>query len=414
MAQEAHGALHDLLAVRGVSRRDFLKYCGSVAAAIGLSETMAPQVAAALEGAPKLLPALWINGGSCTGCTESIAQVDSPDVATIVLDYLSFEYFETIMAAAGTWAEENITKRVAEGGYIVIYEGSVMTGQDGNTLFVGGGPNNEGAKKGIDILKEVASNAVAVIAVGSCAVDGGWVMAHPNPAKATGVAAFLQKEGITTPVVSMPTCPVNPEWVVAMVVQLLLVADRDPAKFLELTQWVKYTYHDGVTDQDVTLTLPKGIYGQSIHDNCPRRGHFENGEFVTELGSKEEAMGYCLYKVGCKGPQTYTQCPVTRWNRSASWCVNSGAPCIGCGGLNWVDNNAPFLKRLSDIQFDGFLGMGNTQPGHIGAAVGGAVAVGLVAHGLGMKAAGRIGDGPPMEEMKAYDRKRMAKKGGDK
>ncbi|MGB4593049.1 MAG: hydrogenase small subunit [Coriobacteriia bacterium] len=409
MAQEAHGALNDLLAVRGVSRRDFLKYCGSVAAAIGLSETMAPQIAAALEGAPKLLPALWINGGSCSGCTESIAQVDTPDVATIVLDYLSLEYFETIMATAGTWAEGNIKKRVAEGGYIVVYEGSVMTGFDGHTLTTGS-PD----QTGLAILEEVAANAVAVLAVGSCAVDGGWVMAHPNPAGATGVAAWLQKKGIKTPVISMPTCPVNPEWIVAMVVQLLLVADRDPAKFLEATPMVERTYSDKVTKQDVTLLLPKGIYGQSIHDNCPRRGHFENGEFVTELGSKEEALGYCLYKVGCKGPQTFTQCPITRWNRSVSWCVNSGAPCIGCGGLNWVDNNAPFLSRLSDMQFDGVLGLGNVQPGSIGAVVGGVVAAGLVAHGLGTKVTGRMGDGPPMEEAKAYDRKREAKKGGDK
>jgi hydrogenase small subunit len=410
MAQEAHGALHDLLAVRGVTRRDFLKYCGSVAAMLGLSETMAPQIAAALEGAPKLMPALWLNGGSCTGCTESIAQVDTPDVATIVLDYLSFEYFETIMAAAGSWAENNITKRAEEGGYILVYEGSVMTGQDGNTLFVGGGPENEGAKKGIEILEEAAKNAAAVLAVGSCAVDGGWIAGYPNASDATGVAAWLQKKGIKTPVVSMPTCPVNPEWVVAMVVQLLLVADRDPAKFLQVTPMVKVPYNDPVTGEKVTLLMPKAIYGQTIHDNCPRRGHFENGEFVTELGSKEEAMGYCLYKVGCKGPQTFTQCPVTRWNRRASWCVESGAPCIGCGGLNWVDNNSPFLKRMSDMR----IGDTFVQPGTIGAAVGAVAAAGLVLHGIGMKAAGRIGDGPPMEEMKAYDRKRLAKKGGDK
>ncbi len=410
MAQEAHGALHDLLAVRGVTRRDFLKYCGSVAAMLGLSETMAPQIAAALEGAPKLMPALWLNGGSCTGCTESIAQVDTPDVASIVLDYLSFEYFETIMAAAGSWAEHNITKRAEEGGYILVYEGSVMTGLDGNTLFVGGGPENEGAKKGIEILEEAAKNAAAVIAVGSCAVDGGWVYGYPNASEATGVAAWLQHKNIKTPVVSMPTCPVNPEWVVAMVVQLLLVADRDPAKFLQVTPMVEVPYTDAVTGEKVTLLMPKAIYGQTIHDNCPRRGHFENGEFVTELGSKEEAMGYCLYKVGCKGPQTFTQCPVTRWNRRASWCVESGAPCIGCGGLNWVDNNSPFLKRMSDTR----IGDTFVQPGTIGAAVGAAAAAGLVLHGIGMKAAGRIGDGPPMEEMKAYDRKRLAKKGGDK
>lgn len=411
MAQEAHGAFYDLLAVRGVSRRDFLKYCSYVAATLGLAETAAPQIAAALEKGAKLKPALWLNGGSCTGCTESMAQVDTPDVATIVLELLSLNYFETIMAAAGTQAEENIAETIKEGNFILIYEGSVMTGEDGNTLIVG---NKEDGtpKKGIEILAEAAAAAQAVISVGACAVDGGWVAAHPNPAGAMGVQAYLTQEGIATPVVNIPCCPMNPEWVVAMVVQWLLVADDDPALFLEKTDLAQKSYKDYLTGADVTLNYPAYVVGSTIHDNCPRRGHFENGEFVTEFGSEEEAKGYCLYKVGCKGPQTFTQCPVTRWNRSVSWCVNSGAPCIGCGGLNWVDNNTPFFNRLSSMQMGGSLG--NVQPGSAAAVAGGVVAAALVAHGLGMKAAGRIGDGPPMEEMKAYDRKHGAKKGGDK
>ena len=407
MAQEAHGAFYDLLAVRGVSRRDFLKYCSYVAATLGLSEAAAPQIAAALEKGSALKPALWLNGGSCTGCTESMAQVDSPDVATIVLELLSLNYFETIMAAAGEQAEKNIEDTIADGNFLLIYEGSVMTGEDGNTLLVNG-------KKGTEILAEAAAAAQAVISVGACAVDGGWVAAHPNPAGAVGVQAFLDKEKIATPVVNIPCCPMNPEWVVAMVVQWLLVADDDPALFLEKTALLTKSYTDGVYGAKVTLNYPEYVVGSTIHDNCPRRGHFENGEFVTEFGSEEEAMGYCLYKVGCKGPQTFTQCPVTRWNRSVSWCVNSGAPCIGCGGLNWVDNNAPFFKRLSSMQFGDTLGLGNVQPGSVAAVVGGVAAAALVAHGLGMKAAGRVGDGPPMEEMKAYDRKHGAKKGGDK
>jgi len=405
MAQEAHGALYDLLAVRGVSRRDFVKYCGYLAGMLGLSEAAGPRIAAAVAKGAKLKPALWLNGGSCTGCTESMAQVDTPDVATIVLEILSINYFETIMAAAGEFAEENITETIKEGGYVLIYEGSVMHGEDGNTLLVNG-------KKGTEILAEAAAEADAIIAVGACAVDGGWVAAYPNPAGATGVQAFLDKEKIATPVVNIPCCPMNPEWVVAMVVQWLLVAEDDPAVFLEKTALLQRTYHDNYLDTDVTLNYPEYVVGQSIHDNCPRRGHFENGEFVNEFGSPEEAMGYCLYKVGCKGPQTFTQCPITRWNRSVSWCVQSGAPCIGCGGLNWVDNNTPFFKRLSSMQVGG--SVGNVQPGTIGAIVGGVAVVGLVAHGLGMKAAGRIPDGPPVEEMKKYDRKRMAKKGGDK
>lgn len=404
MAQEAHGAFYDLLAVRGVSRRDFLKYCSYVAATIGLSEAAVPQVAAALEKGSKLKPALWLNGGSCTGCTESMAQVDTPDVGTVVLELLSLNYFETIMAAAGEQAEHNIAETIKEGNFLLIYEGSVMTGEDGNTLLVNG-------VKGTEILKEAASAAQAVVSVGACAVDGGWVAAHPNPGGAMGVQAFLAQEGIETPVVNLPCCPMNPEWVVNTVVQWLLVAEDDPAKYLATAGLVQKEYTDYLTDAKVTLNYPGFVVDSTIHDNCPRRGHFENGEFVTEFGSEEEALGYCLYKVGCKGPQTFTQCPITRWNRSVSWCVQSGAPCIGCGNLNWVDNGAPFFKRLSSMQMgDTF---GNVQPGTVGAIVGGVAAAALVAHGLGMKAAGRVGDGPPMEDMKAYDRKRM-KKGGDK
>lgn len=404
MAQEAHGAIYDLLAVRGVSRRDFMKYCGYVATTLGLSEAAAPQIAAAVEKGAKLKPALWLNGGSCTGCTESMAQVDTPDVATIVLELLSLNYFETIMAASGEFAEKNIEDTIDAGNYLLIYEGSAMMGEDGNTLLVNG-------HTGISILEKAAAGAQAVIAVGACAVDGGWVYAHPNPAGGIGVQSFLDSVKVATPVVNLPCCPTSPEWVVAMVVQWLLVAGDDPAAFLEKTALLEKKYHDTYRDADVSLLYPEYIVGSTIHDNCPRRGQFENGNFVTEFGSEEEAMGYCLYKVGCKGPQTYTQCPVTRWNRSVSWCVNSGAPCIGCGGLNWVDNNAPFFKRLSSMQMGGSLG--NVQPGSVGAVVGGVAAAALVAHGLGMKAAGRVGDGPPMEDMKAYDRKRMAK-GGDK
>jgi hydrogenase small subunit len=184
-------------------------------------------------------------------------------------------------------------------------------------------------------------------------------------------------------VVNLPTCPVNPVWVVAVLVDALLLG-----KLPELDEHLR----------------PKAIFGQTIHDNCPRRGHFENGEFVYKFGSDEEAKGYCLYAMGCKGPQTYTNCPVVRWNKKQSWCVESGGPCIGCGGLNWVDTNAPFNKRSHDLP----IGPG-VQPEIVGAGVVGAVAAGLAVHGTAMKLAGRIG--APTEEMTEHDRKHGSKGG---
>jgi len=386
-------AFYDQLAERGVTRRNFLKFCGSVAAMLGLKEAMVPTIAAAIEkaAASKLYPAVWLDGGLCTGCTESTAQSTYPDVAQIVLDILSMNYMETIMYATGTSAEDALKKTVEEykGKFIMIYEGAVMTGWDGNALRIAGKPS-------LEQIMEVAPNAGAIIAVGSCAVDGGWVKAYPNPAKAMGIGEYLKSQGVTTPVINLPTCPVNPEWVVTMVVDVLLLGKLESGAILkELDQFGR----------------PKIIFGQSIHDNCPRRGHFENGEFVYQFGSKEEAEGYCLYAVGCKGPQTYTNCPDVRWNNQVSWCVESGSPCIGCGGFNWVDENAPFLDRFRRVGIGQYVDGGGYNPANLAALAGGVVAGALVVHGVGMYAAGRIGEGPATEEMKDYDRKR-AKKGG--
>lgn len=396
MAQEARAEFNELLAARGVSRRDFLKYCGSIAALLGMSEMYAPQIAAAVEKGATLQPALWMAHGLCTGCTESMAQVDSPDVPTVVLDLLSINYWETIMAAAGKQAEENVKATVEKGGYVLIVEGSVMLGENGNVLRIGGRP-------GIDELKEVAAKAAAVIAVGSCAVDGGWVAGSPNIANATGVSKFFADNGITVPVINLPTCPVNPEWVVAMLVDVLLMGQLADGSILKKLD---------------EKGRPKLIFGSTIHDNCPRRGHFENGEFVvfgSEKQAEQEAAGWCLYQMGCKGPQTYTNCPLVRWNRRASWCVESGSPCIGCGTVdpakggsgNWFDASAPFLSRLADTRLPG---VGGVQPSTIGAVVGGVAAVGLVAHGLGSAAKGRV-KGVPTETEKVFDAKT---KGGDK
>ena len=388
-----NGAFYERLAERGVTRRDFLKYCGGLAAMLGVSQSVAATIAPAIANAADsgLTPALWLNGGACTGCTESMAQSTSPNVADVVLDILSMNYMETVMFATGHAADEAMyaTAEEHEGNFVLIYEGSVMEGWNGNALRIAGEPSTHQ-------IDEIAPKAAACVAVGSCAVDGGWVKGAPNPAEATGIQDYFTKKGIKTPVINLPGCPVNPEHIVAVVVDAVLLGTLADGSILnKLDKWGR----------------PKYIFHATIHDSCPRRGHFENGEFVYEFGSEEEKKEYCLYAVGCKGPQTYNNCPTDRWNDKQSWCVEAGAPCIGCATYNWVDENTPFLNRFRRIALgeDGKSLPPTTIPAVATAAIAGV----FVVHGFGMWKAGRVGNGAPTEDMKDWDRKRLAKKGGE-
>ncbi|MEE8716304.1 MAG: hydrogenase small subunit [Coriobacteriales bacterium] len=375
--------LDTALEARGISRRSFLKYCAGVAAMIGLSEAAAPQVAQALDNVigeteGNLKPVIWMEGASCSGCSESFVQTDAPDVATCVLELLSVNYNELLSAASGYSLEEARKETMAAGNYILVYEGAVVKGWEGNALRVAG-------EKGTDSLLEAAYNAEAVIALGSCACDGGWQAARPNPANAEGVQKFLGDNGITTPVINIPCCPANPEWFTAVVVEYLLL---------------------GQLPELNSKNEPKLMFNETIHDNCPRRGHFENGEFVYQFGSEEEKKGYCLYAVGCKGPQTFTNCPIVKWNRRSSWCVEAGAPCQGCGVVtpnkptrNWVDENTPFLKRHRYFQ----IGDWKSSPAGWAGVITGVVVAALAIHACGMKATKRTQGGADFETVRVYD-----------
>ncbi len=383
----------DVLESRGVTRRSFLKLCAGVAAAAGLSQVAIPRVAEALEksviGATSgdLYPVIWIEGASCTGCTESFAQIETPDVASVVLDVISLNYSETLSAAAGHSMELAKEQTIEAGNYILIYEGAVLEGWGGHALRAST-VSGETSITGAQALVEAAEHANAVVAVGSCAVNGGWCAAHPNPSKACGVQQYLEKEGIATPVVNIPGCPVNPEWVMAALVDVCVLQDPSLLKLNDYNE-------------------PALLFDQTIHDNCERRGHFENGEFVYQFGSEEEKLGYCLYPMGCRGPQTKALCGVTLWNNRRSWCVQAGSPCIGCceanpnnPGDNWVEVNTPFYNRFRDLR----IGDLHFQPEPVAWVLTGIVALALVCHGFGMKATGRMDGGADFEPIRKWDK----------
>ena len=403
MGQESTASFYGMLDARGVSRRSFLKFCGGLAAAAGLTGVGAPQaVAATLEksviGATtgNLYPVIWIEGASCTGCTESLAQVETPDVGSVVLELLSLNFSDTLSAGAGDSAELAKKQTVEAGNYILVFEGAVTQAWAGHACRFGNNADGSDSQTAVEQLEEAAHNASAIVALGSCAVNGGWMGAEPNSAAATGVQAYLKSAGIEKTVINIPGCPANPEWLISVLVQVLML--------------------DGQTLKLNAANMPEDIFGQTIHDNCERRGHFENGEFVYQFGSKEEALGYCLYPLGCSGPQTHSNCSVTMWNNRRSWCVQAGSPCLGCceadpkdPGHNWVEVNTPFYKRHRDLH------IGNVwfQPTTVAFGVTGILAAALLVHGFGMKAAGRMDGGADFEKIRKWDEKHPDQSIGD-
>ena len=336
-----------------LSRRDFLKYCGTIAAMLGISTTFIPEIANAIEKAKARQPLIWLHFGSCTGCTESFLQGFYPSADEVILDILSVDYHETIMAAAGKQAEEAryATMEKYKGKYLVAVEGASLMGNNGNYLRIGG-------KTGIEIAKEVCKDAAAVINIGSCSFDGGWVGCDPNPTNATGTQ---QATGLSSKkFVNLPCCPVHPKWIVAIIVNYLLLG-RLPELDSE--------------------RRPKFLYGLRIHDVCERRAHFDAGQFVEKFGSEEAQKQYCLYKVGCKGPETYSSCSLDRWNEKTNWCIGAGAPCIGCAQSKWADNGGPFFARFPGVEIPGFGGVELTAD-QLGFTLVGAAAAGVTAHAV--------------------------------
>jgi len=284
----------------GVSRRDFVRICTMAAAAVGLSGTMAAQIAEA--AAKGLKPSvIWLHFQECTGCTESLLRTSHPALSELILDLISLDYHETLFAAAGYQAEAALKKAMADnkGKYVCIIEGAIPTKDDGIYCMIGG-------KTAMAIAKDVAADAGAIIAIGSCASWGGIPSADPNPTGATGAPMVLTDKKVVT----IPGCPANPYNLLGTVLQF--------ATF-------------GTLPALDDLGRPKWAYGRTIHEHCPRRAHFDAGRFVQVFGDEGHRQGWCLYKTGCKGPVTHANCSVNSFGEVPdAWPIGVGHPCFGC------------------------------------------------------------------------------------
>jgi len=314
-----------------ISRRSFLKLAGMMAVTLALPKVYTGVIAKALETASASagrLPVVWLEFQDCTGDSESFIRatqrtdpvqtgLTDPGLIDLLLDYLSVDYHETLMAPAGAQSELSLNNVMQKypGQYIAVVEGSIPTAQNGVFCTIRG-------RTALSIAQQVLPGARAVIAMGSCSSDGGLAAAAPNPTGAVGVKDAVP--GLNN-FVALPGCPANVVNLVATIVHLLTFNALPP--------------------RDAS-GRPYFAYGAEIHDHCERRPFFNAGQFVQAWGDAGHRQGWCLFKMGCKGPKTDHNCPQVKWNDGTSWCVASGHGCIGCASPKFWDTMSPFYKAL--------------------------------------------------------------------
>ncbi len=282
--------------------REYNRWVSMITASMRLHPDFECMVEKGVEQLNKL-PIIWLELSDCTGNSEGFIKSSHPTVNDLILKYISLDYHDLLMAAAGDQSEKVLDDVITNdaGRYILIVEGAIPLGMDGKYLRIG--PKGE---TGLELLKRTAKNAAAILAVGTCALDGGVVAAAPNPTGAVGVSEALGRSDI----INLPGCPVNPVNIVGTLLH--------------------YIMFDELPELD-EKNRPKWAYSFRIHDNCERRGHYDLDEFVLEWGDEGAKQGWCLFKMGCKGPYADLNCPQVRFNEGTNWPVGAGHGCFACG-----------------------------------------------------------------------------------
>jgi hydrogenase small subunit len=303
--------MHDL------SRRDFIKLGSLLAASFGLSsafgETFASGLAQLAQGKVKVL---WLQAQSCSGCSVSLLNAQSPDIVEVITDVLSLGFHQTVSAATGDTAMAAMrTFEQGDTPFILVIEGSIPLDMP-EACVIGGRPFNE-------LVLPLARKAKYIMAVGTCAAFGGIPAAEGNPTGAASMQDFLKKNNlpIDQRLVNCPSCPVHPDTIVGTMAHL---ASKGYPK---------------VNPDQLTPVL---FYSHSTHDDCPRFHYYSKRVFAKDFGDNEG----CLFKLGCLGMLSNTECPRRQWNGGVNWCIRAAAPCIGCSHQQFGRLKAfPFYRK---------------------------------------------------------------------
>ena len=354
--------LIDVIDSEGINRRDFMKWVSATTATLMLPPMFAPLVAEATELMNRV-PVIWIELQDCAGNSEALLRSAAPTVDDLLFDVLSIEFQETLQAAAGHDADKQLEEAVEhfKGQYLLFVEGAIPMANNGQFGTIGAS-----GETFHDHLIRMANDSAAVVAVGTCATFGGIPAAAPNPTGAVGVMDLVKGK----PIVNIPACPANPANMVGVILHYVLTGQ--------------------IPELD-SLLRPKFAFGYRIHDNCERRAHFDAGEFVEEWGDEGAKNNFCLYKVGCKGPMTFNNCSIVRYNEGTNWPIGVGRGCIGCSEPDFWDKYA-YERPMADANIKAPTGGVEKTVDEFGLGLLTATTVGIGVHAIASAVAGKKSD----------------------
>jgi len=355
--------VEDMLESHGIERRDFMKWASAATGMLMLPASFTPLVADAALLMNRA-PVIWVEFQDCAGNSEALLRSDGPKIDEIVLDIISLEFHDTLQAASGHQAEKQLedAMHTFKDKYLLFVEGSIPVGAGKEWCTTGTSGENF-----YDHLMHVSKDAAAVVAVGSCATFGGVPAASPNPTGAVGVMDVVKGK----PIINIPACPANPANMVGVILHYILTGQ--------------------VPELD-SLLRPKFAFGYRIHDNCERRAHFDAGEYVEEWGDEGAKNNFCLYKVGCKGPMTFNNCSIVRYNEGVNWPIGVGRGCIGCSEPDFWDKYA-YERPMADANIKAPTGGVEKSVDEFGLGLLTAAGIGIGIHAVTSVLAGKKEDG---------------------
>jgi hydrogenase small subunit len=252
---------------------------------------------------------IWLELTGCSGNIISLLDGSNPDFKYLISHMTYFIYNNSLSVSEGENAMKQLFS-VLGSDYILAVEGAVATRNNGLYNIIG--RMNGKPVTALEAVKKLGEKAAHVIAVGACATHGGVSAAKPNPAGCVSVQSVLNRK-----VIKLPGCPCHPDWFMGTLAHILL-------------------YGEPALDSS---DRPLLFYSTLIHDRCPRRSYFDMGIFAKKPGDKT-----CMFKLGCRGPVTRTDCPTRQWNKYVNWPIEDDTPCIGCAQFGFPDAMEPFIS----------------------------------------------------------------------